>query len=185
MTSISKPNTFTAGTSASASEVNDNFDTIYNDYNGGISSVNLANNAVTTAKITDGNVTTAKIADGNVTTAKIADDAVTSAKLNPSKTTDANGWTVYDHGTWKEYMLVQTGDPPSIAAGAGYTGPTPTLPVGVSYSDVNVTVSGYCSFREIYFTRTSDSSLGWGLQNYYTSALNPTYYYVTWRLITK
>lgn len=34
---------------------------------------------------------------------------MTSAKLAPSKTTDANGWTVYDYGTFKEYIKLFTG----------------------------------------------------------------------------
>lgn len=71
MTSISKNYDFTQGTAANASEVNANFDTIYNDYNGSISSTNLAASAITTAKIADANVTTAKIADANVTYAKL------------------------------------------------------------------------------------------------------------------
>jgi hypothetical protein len=71
MSSINKPYTFTDNTAAEASEVNANFDTIYNDYNGGISATNLATGAVTTAKIADSNVTTTKIADANVTTPKL------------------------------------------------------------------------------------------------------------------
>lgn len=82
MSQISKPNTFSASTTIASSEVNDNFDTIYNDYNGSIDANNLASGAVTTAKIADSNVTTAKIADSNVTTAKIADSNVTTAKIN-------------------------------------------------------------------------------------------------------
>lgn len=81
MSIVNKPNTFSANTTISSSEVNDNFDTLYNDYNGGISAANLATDSVTTAKIPDSNVTTAKIADLNVTTGKIADTGVTSAKL--------------------------------------------------------------------------------------------------------
>lgn len=38
-----------------------------------------------------------------VTTASIANSAVTSAKLSPTKSVDANGWTVMDMGTWKRY----------------------------------------------------------------------------------
>lgn len=45
MSTISKPNTFSAGATIIASQHNDNFDTIYNDYNGSISNVNLASNA--------------------------------------------------------------------------------------------------------------------------------------------
>lgn len=94
MGTIVKPNTFTNNTTASATEVNANFDTIYNEFNGDIDSNNLADSGVTTAKIADSNVTTAKINDSAVTTAKINDDAVTSAKLvgldRSNLTTDSN-----------------------------------------------------------------------------------------------
>lgn len=42
---ISKPNTFTAGTLAKSSEVNSNFDTIYNEFNGNISDANISASA--------------------------------------------------------------------------------------------------------------------------------------------
>jgi hypothetical protein len=42
---VSKPNTFTAGTAARASQVNQNFDAIYNDYNGGINDANISSTA--------------------------------------------------------------------------------------------------------------------------------------------
>jgi len=45
MTTITKPNDFTAGTVIKAAEHNSNFDTIYNDYNGSINNSNLASNA--------------------------------------------------------------------------------------------------------------------------------------------
>lgn len=97
MAQVTKPNTFSANTTISSSEVNENFDTIYNEFNGSISAANLATDAVTTAKITDSNVTTAKIADSNVTTAKIADDNVTAAKIDWAST-GANG------GIWWEEL---------------------------------------------------------------------------------
>ena len=74
MSIINKPNTFSPNTTIGSSQVNSNFDTLYNDYNGSISAANLASNAVTTAKIADANVTTAKIADGAVTNAKVETD---------------------------------------------------------------------------------------------------------------
>lgn len=67
----------------------------------------LQTNAVTSIKIIDSAVTTSKINDSAVTTAKINDSAVTSAKLAPSKTTDANGWTVYNFGSFKQYVFTQ------------------------------------------------------------------------------
>jgi len=95
MGTISKPNTFTDATPAEASEVNDNFDAIYNEFNGNISAANLATNAITTAKISDSNVTTAKIADSNVTTAKIADGNVTNAKLATGAGQPGGAWTSF------------------------------------------------------------------------------------------
>lgn len=48
MASISKNTTFTAGTTIVASEVNANFDTIYNDYNTNITNVNISASAAIT-----------------------------------------------------------------------------------------------------------------------------------------
>lgn len=71
MGTIIKPNDFTASTTIDSSDVNDNFDTIYDEFNGNITAANLATNAVATAKIADSAVTTAKINDGAVTVAKV------------------------------------------------------------------------------------------------------------------
>lgn len=68
---VSLPNTFAPNTAISSSEVNSNFSTIYNEFNGAISSANLADDAVATAKIVDGAVTTAKLTDGDVTSEKL------------------------------------------------------------------------------------------------------------------
>jgi hypothetical protein len=101
MATFNVSNTFTAGTPALATEVNENFadvkafveglSTGANIDAGVIGATKLDTNAVTTdkilalavttAKIADGAVTTVKVADSAVTTAKIADDAVTQAKL--------------------------------------------------------------------------------------------------------
>ena len=75
MSVVNKPYTFSANTNISSSQMNANFDTIYNDYNGGITSTNLANNAVTTAKIQDDAVTVDKIADGAITPAQLVTGA--------------------------------------------------------------------------------------------------------------
>ena len=45
MSTITKPNTFTAGTTIRAAQVNSNFDTIYNDYNGNITNANIKSDA--------------------------------------------------------------------------------------------------------------------------------------------
>lgn len=90
---IAVPNTFSPNTSISSSQVNSNFSTIYNEFNGSIAAANLATGAVTTAKIADSNVTTAKIADSNVTTAKIADGAVTPVKRSGGYKVGTFTWT--------------------------------------------------------------------------------------------
>lgn len=71
MGTIVKPNTFTSGTSAVASEVNANFDTIYTEFNGNIEAANLASGAVTNAKIGALAVSSGKLASGAVTAAKL------------------------------------------------------------------------------------------------------------------
>ena len=45
MGTITKPNTFASGNTIIASEVNDNFDTIYADYNGSIANANIGSSA--------------------------------------------------------------------------------------------------------------------------------------------
>lgn len=45
MATITKPNTFTAGNTVLAAEHNNNFDTIYDDYNGNITNANIASGA--------------------------------------------------------------------------------------------------------------------------------------------
>lgn len=80
MAQVTKPNTFSDNTSAEASEVNDNFDEIYDEFNGSIDSANLATDAVAAANIAANAVTTAKINDSAVTTAKINNAAITPAK---------------------------------------------------------------------------------------------------------
>jgi hypothetical protein len=68
---INRPNSYSSNTTISPTEVNDDFNTLYNEFNGSIAAANLGTDSVTTAKIADSNVTTAKIADSAVTAGKI------------------------------------------------------------------------------------------------------------------
>ncbi|WP_425005743.1 hypothetical protein [Mycolicibacterium sp. S3B2] len=78
-------------------------------------------------------VTTSALAASAVTTSKINAGAVTSTKLSLSKTTDANGWTVFDYGTWKEYYkLASFTGSDVVGNGQTRTLTSSNLPDGVS-----------------------------------------------------
>lgn len=82
-------------------------------------------------------VTTDSINNSAVTSAKIADSAVTSAKLNPSKTTDANGWKVYDFGAFKMYTYSQY-QSKSVINGQRTAFATYPLPSGTTYANLKI-----------------------------------------------
>ena len=93
MAIVNKPNTFSGNTTISSSEINSNFDTLYNEFNGSISAANLADDAVTSAKLADNAVVTASIADASVTNAKLASQAW------QSWTPTFGGWTIGTGGS--------------------------------------------------------------------------------------
>lgn len=68
---------------------------------------------------------------------------IPSTSINFTKTIDANGWTVYDYGAWKEYTRRWTGiDPGSINAhGIAQVVSGLSLPVGKSPSNSLISVS--------------------------------------------
>lgn len=108
MSTLSKPHTFSPNTTISSSQVNSNFDTLYNDYNGGIDASNLASSAVTTAKIADLAVTAGKLAAASVTADKLAlgvlqsnvatDEATTSTSYTDLATVQAVTVTIGANG---------------------------------------------------------------------------------------
>lgn len=143
MGNISKPYTFAPNTTILSSQANADFDTIYNEFNGGIDASNLADNAVTTAKIPD----------SAVTTAKIADDAITTEKIGITPTTYTVTWTNVSGGTssgmyYKVGRLVYF-HVTYLLAGAGVSGtPSFSLPVeaDTSFYLINTQV-GFARYR--------------------------------------
>ena len=70
MATLTKPNTFSAGATIFASEHNENFDTLYNDYNGNITNANIATGAAiaqTKVNFTDALITAGDIIMRNTT----------------------------------------------------------------------------------------------------------------------
>lgn len=97
MAQVNRPNTYSANTTISSSQVNDDFDTIYDEFNGNISEANLADAAVTEDKIASSAVTTAKIADTNVTSPKLAQAFFRGPYQSNTTNTTPTGLTV-QHG---------------------------------------------------------------------------------------
>ena len=77
---ISIPHTFVAGTIATASTVNANFNEFANYVNGLSDGTNIDSSAITTAKIADGAVTLSKVAAG-VIAASDSDQAVIGSQV--------------------------------------------------------------------------------------------------------
>jgi hypothetical protein len=102
MGTITKPNTFTTGTSIIASDHNANFDTIYNDFNGGITNVNIA----TTAGIVDSKLDTiSTVGKVNLTAITVSGASTgnmiwaSSTSTLASLTTGANGQVLKMYGS--------------------------------------------------------------------------------------
>lgn len=144
----------------------------------------------------DSIVTTAKINDSAVTSAKLASSSVTSAKMSLTKSTDANGWSVYDYGSWKEY--VKTFGPYSTTSlaslGVATLGSDGNFPVGVVPNTVQMTYvnSSIASASNRYFiapivdiTASSITTFDINARNITSSTLSTSGLYLTVRLKEK
>ena len=101
MSTISKPNTFSAGATIVASEHNDNFDTIFNDYNGSIANANIS--------------ATAAIADTKLAQITTASKVEFSALTDGTESTgdvagyDGSGWSCIAASTQRYKVLMSMG----------------------------------------------------------------------------
>ena len=76
------------GDSATGTLFNSPLETIYNEFNGNIGSVNLANNAVTGAKIADASITPAKLDSTQKYTLVATDTIVSASTITPTTSVD-------------------------------------------------------------------------------------------------
>lgn len=160
---IIKPTDFTASTTIVSSEVDDNFDTIYDEFNGAIDSANLATDAVVAANISSNAVTTVKVLDANITSAKLAESffrgrfqAITSNSA-PTGLTSQWGWS-FIPGTGADEATKTITFPTAFAAAPtfvsatclGFTTTTPSAiteftsetgsgPFSITISDITTT----------------------------------------------
>jgi hypothetical protein len=155
MSTINKPYTFSPNTTASSSQVNANFDTLYNDYNGGISAANLAANSVSTAKIPDSAVTTPKLADGSVTNAKLAANTAWTT-WTPTLVSLSGGTLTFAKyqqiGKTVHFRFMYT------LAGAGVgSNPSFTLPVAATSDYKPASLDGPMAFSASYNDSSSNT----------------------------
>lgn len=75
------------GETLAGADLEGDFATIYDEFNGNVDTANIADDAITTAKILDGSVTQAKL-DGTLV-ATVADDSVSTAKIQALAVTEA------------------------------------------------------------------------------------------------
>lgn len=155
MGTINRPNTYTANTVISPSQVNDDFDTIYNEFNGSISAANLATGAVTTAKIADDAVTADKLADSSVTYAQLT-STLLSGWIDANETwtyasgtgTNVGTFTITGDKTSKyqagdRIQFTQTTVKYAIITKVSYSNPSTTVTIymGTDYTIANAAIS--------------------------------------------
>lgn len=140
MATIGKPYEFTSGTKAVASQVNSNFDTLYNDYNGNITNANLA----AAAAIVDTKLATISTAGKVNATALTETNEAAGTVLGH----DGTNWSSISSSTQRFSPLISMGStsaarfvPLNLASASGITG---ELPAANLESDVRI--KGWVNF---------------------------------------
>lgn len=91
MALINKPHNFVPNTTIVASEANDNFDKIYNEFNGNIGANNLADGSVTSGKLASKAVTSNKLANNISTDTIEATNKLKGKDVEVTNKLDASG----------------------------------------------------------------------------------------------
>ena len=105
---------------------------------------------------------------------------VTQNEITFSKTTDANGWTIYDYGAWKKYCKKGQGSD-TIGAGAWKWLADINLPVGISTISTNFLTSSIMASDAAINMKCGGVPAGSGINitahNPYTGSVTYAYNY--------
>lgn len=158
MAQVLKPYTFSAGATIVAAEHNDNFDTIYNEFNGNIDNDNIKDSAAialsklaTTGNLTSTQLTTAKvIATSNSLALLPTTDSVTAMQLQ-----DKDGNNILNVDTTNDRVGIGNTSPAvalDVTGDTHVTGNIYTV-VNTDYSATS-TITGWSSFttKSIYYS---------------------------------
>lgn len=171
MATITKPHTFTAGEIIVASEHNSNFDTIYDDYNGNITNVNIdASAAVVESKLlfsATGHGHTGTT-DGNLIDFSALD--IASEARGDIMYRNATAWTRLAAGTSGEFLktLGSGADPAWAAVASGLPAPDFTSSEQTVTASTELTVAHSLAVVPNLYTvvlRCKTADGGWGVDD--------------------
>lgn len=104
---------------------------------------------------------------------------ITSPQLNPKQSVDANGWTVFDYGTWKEYLVHPS---PAYSGGGTLAADQTGGPLGeVSGISLPVGITNLSQITDFFWSATVDSDTNQSLitrvtGNPYSGTALPSFY---------
>lgn len=134
------------GETIDAADYNTPLTTLSNEFNGNIDNANIK-------------------ADAAIAGSKLADSGITNDKMGLTTSTDANGWTIYDYGSFKQYRKRTTYDQ-SFTSGTAViinlsatTLPTDMASLGTNFIEATLVQGGtaYTHDWNVEMTTTSTS----------------------------
>ena len=108
----------------------------------------------------------------------MAETKVTGKEIAFSKTVDANGWTVYDYGTFKQYRklgsFTQSVGASSWVSGVGSTGlPYGMSTLGTSFVEAAIGTSDAAASPILKDFGSASTTFTFRIGNQYSSSINP------------
>jgi len=112
------------------------------------------------SQVVNGNIDAQNLLDSAVTSGKLASSSVTSTKLAPGVTQDANGWTVFDMGTFKMYKKKVTTTLSGFNGPAFVTALSSPLPVGIANYNAMLGFDATFTYNSSGSIRFTEESFG-------------------------